>query len=86
MLVRMDEAQRTSLEWGERRVANGFKPVVQVERLERKQVFTRAASVDVLVVDAPGWADAGTLWLAQGSQLTVIPTGGGLMISIRRSG
>ena len=29
----------------------------------------------MLVVDAPGWADASTAWLAQGSQLTVLPTG-----------
>jgi chromosome partitioning protein len=42
----------------------------------RLQVFTRAANIDVLVVDAPGWADASTLWLAQGSQLVVLPTGG----------
>jgi chromosome partitioning protein len=32
--------------------------------------------VDLLVADAPGWADAATLWVAQGSQLTVLPTGG----------
>lgn len=36
---------------------------------------TRAAEVDVLVGDAPGWADASTVWLAQGSQLTMLPTG-----------
>jgi len=28
-----------------------------------------------MVVDAPGWADASTVWLAKGSQLTVLPTG-----------
>ena len=32
--------------------------------LPRLQVFTRAAEVDVLVVDAPGWTDASTAWLA----------------------
>jgi hypothetical protein len=47
-----------------------------VEQVPRLQVFTRAADLDLLVVDAPGWADASTLWLAQGSQLTVLPTGG----------
>ena len=41
-------------------------------------MFTRAADVDMLVVDAPAWADASTLWLAQGSQLTVLPTGTGV--------
>ena len=41
----------------------------------RLQVFTRAAEFDVMVVDAGGWTDASTAWLAQGSQLTVLPTG-----------
>src|SRR5581483_9916645 len=76
LIADLDEAQRTSLEWSERRIANGYKPAVAVERLQRSDVFIRAARVDVLVVDGPGWSDAGTLWLAQGSQLTVIPTGG----------
>jgi chromosome partitioning protein len=78
LIADLDDAQRTSFEWGERRLANGFKPVISVERVPRAELFTRAASVDVLVVDAPGWADASTVWLAQGSQLTVLPTGGGV--------
>ena len=78
LIVDLDDAQRTSFEWGARRLAGGYEPVVQVERLARSQIFTRAASLDVLVVDAPGATDAGTLWLAQGSQLTVLPTGGGI--------
>ena len=76
VIADLDEAQRTSWDWGQRRAANGLKPPILVERVPRLQVFTRAANVDVLVVDAPGWADASTLWLAQGSQLTVLPTGG----------
>lgn len=75
LVADLDDAQRTSLEWGQRRLANRFEPVVRVERVPRLQVFTRAADVDVLVVDAPGWADASTLWLAQGSHLTVLPVG-----------
>jgi chromosome partitioning protein len=78
VLADLDDAQRTSFEWGQRRVANGFEPRVAVERVSRLQVFTRAAAVDVLIVDAPGWADASTAWLAQGSQLTVLPTGAGV--------
>jgi chromosome partitioning protein len=76
LIADLDEAQRTSLDWGERRAANGIKPAILVEQVPRLQVFTRAADLDLLVVDAPGWADASTLWLAQGSQLTVLPTGG----------
>ena len=76
VIADLDEAQRTSWDWSQRRVANGLQPAIAVERVPRLQVFTRAANIDVLVVDAPGWADASTLWLAQGSQLTVLPTGG----------
>jgi chromosome partitioning protein len=76
LIADLDEAQRTSWDWSRRRAANGIAPAIAVERVPRLQVFTRAADIDVLVVDAPGWADASTLWLAQGSQLTVLPTAG----------
>jgi chromosome partitioning protein len=76
LIADLDDAQRTSWDWAQRRAANGLSPAIAVERVPRLQVFTRAADIDVLVVDAPGWADASTLWLAQGSQLTVLPTGG----------
>ena len=75
LVADLDDAQRTSLEWGERRLKAGFQPVIRVERINRLQVFTKAAQTDLLVVDAPGWADESTLWLAQGSQLTVLPVG-----------
>jgi chromosome partitioning protein len=75
LIADLDEAQRTSWEWGQRRAAGGHQPAVPVEMVPRLQLFTRAASVDLLVADAPGWADASTLWLAQGARLTVLPTG-----------
>jgi len=75
LIADLDEAQRTSWDWGQRRAANKLMPAIAVDMVPRLQVFTRAADVDVLVVDAPGWADASTVWLAQGSQLTVLPTG-----------
>lgn len=75
VIADLDEAQRTSWDWNQRRIANRLKPAITVEKVPRLQVFTRAANVDVLVVDAPGWADVSTLWLAQGSQLTVLPSG-----------
>ncbi len=75
LIADLDDAQRTSWDWGQRRAANGLVPAIMVEIVPRLQVFTRAADFDLLVVDAPGWADASTAWLAQGSQLTVLPTG-----------
>ena len=75
LIADLDEAQRTSWDWGQRRSANKLLPAIPVEMVPRLQIFTRAADVDVLVADAPGWTDASTLWLAQGSQLTVLPTG-----------
>jgi chromosome partitioning protein len=75
LIADLDDAQRTSWEWGQRRAGHSLRPAIAVEMVPRLQVFTRAAEVDVLVVDAPGWADASTAWLAQGSQLTVLPTG-----------
>lgn len=75
LIADLDEAQRTSWDWAQRRAAHQLLPAIAVEMVPRLQVFTRAAQVDVLVVDAPGWADASTVWLAQGSQLTVLPTG-----------
>ena len=75
LIADLDEPQRTSWEWGQRRAANAFLPPIAVEALPRLQVFSRAASLDMLIADAPGWADASTVWLAQGSHLTVLPTG-----------
>jgi chromosome partitioning protein len=75
LIADLDEAQRTSWDWGQRRAAHQLRPEISVEMVPRLQLFTRAAQVDVLIVDAPGWADASTLWLAEGSQLTVLPTG-----------
>ena len=75
LIADLDDTQRTSWEWGQRRAANQLLPPIGVEVLPRLQVFTRAADIDLLIVDAPGWADASSLWLAQGSQLTVLPTG-----------
>src|SRR5262245_32786995 len=75
LIADLDEAQRTSWDWGQRRAAHSLRPAIAVEMVPRLQVFTRAAQVDVLVVDAPGWTDASTAWLAKGSQLTVLPTG-----------
>ena len=75
LIADLDDAQRTSFEWAERRQKAGIQPAIRVERMNRLNIFTKAAQTDLLVVDAPGWADESTLWLAQGSQLTVLPVG-----------
>lgn len=75
LIADLDDAQRTSLEWAQRREKAGIQPIIRVERMSRLNVFTKAAQNDLVVVDAPGWADESTLWLAQGSQLTVMPVG-----------
>jgi len=57
VIADLDDRQRTSWEWGERRAANKLQPPIKVERIPRLQVFSKADLVDVLVVDAPGWAE-----------------------------
>jgi chromosome partitioning protein len=75
LIADLDDAQRTSCEWSERRAANSLLPQIKVELLPALEVFIRAADVDLLVADAPGWSDTSTVWLAKGSKLTVLPTG-----------
>ena len=75
LIADLDFAQRSSWDRVQRRAANHLLPAIRVEMVPRLQIFTKAAEVDLLVVDAPGAADASTVWIAQGSQLTVLPTG-----------
>ena len=41
LIADLDDAQRTSFEWGQRRLANGFKPTVNVERMQRRPKSVR---------------------------------------------
>ena len=74
LLADLDIDQKTSVEWGRARAANGFEPQVVVKSVPRLRVFDLVANCDVLVIDAPGWADELSVWLAKGCHLTVLPS------------
>lgn len=70
----LDGDQQTSVEWGKAREANGYQPFIEVKAVPRLRVFDLAETCDVLVIDAPGWADELSVWLAKGCHLTVLPS------------
>jgi len=74
MIADLDADQQTSVEWGKAREANGFQPFIEVKAVPRLRVFDLADTCDVLVIDAPGWADEMSVWLAKGCHLTVLPS------------
>lgn len=74
LIVDLDEGQRTSLEWGKCRELNGHLPPVEVKSVPRLRAFEYADSCDVMVVDAAGWSDELTVWVAKNSHLTVLPS------------
>jgi chromosome partitioning protein len=74
LIADLDTDQQTSVEWGKQRLANGFEPLVHVKAVPRLRVFDLVGSCDVLVIDAPGWADDLSVWLAKGCHLTVLPS------------
>ncbi len=74
VIADLDGDQQTSVEWGRQRLANGFEPVVHVQAVSRLRVFDLIGTCDVLVIDAPGWADELSVWLAKGCHLTVLPS------------
>ena len=41
---------------------------------QRLKVLSLADTCNVLAIDAPGWADEYSVWLAKGSHLTVLPS------------
>ena len=74
MIADLDGDQQTSVEWGKAREANGYQPFIEVKSVPRLRVFDLATTCDVLVIDAPGWADELSVWLAKGCHLTVLPS------------
>ena len=74
VIADLDADQQTSVEWGRQRRANGFLPAVEVQAVPRLRVFDLVERCDVLVIDAPGWADELSAWLAKGCHLTVLPS------------
>ena len=74
MIADLDDLQHASWDWGQRRAAAGLDPAIPVERVPHEQVLTRAAEIELLVVDTPVCADERIARLAAGSRLTVVCT------------
>jgi chromosome partitioning protein len=79
LLADLDPQQSTSLEWAKLREAAGLKPIIPVRLLRTADdAIIAGQRADVLVVDSPARASAGTLELATQSDLVVQPSGCGL--------
>ena len=72
----LDISQGTSFNWQSRRLQNGVEPVIAVERFGNvEQAMKVAPHVDLLILDGPPHSTAGTLRIAQASDLVILPTG-----------
>lgn len=75
ILTDLNEEQRTALAWSQVRDHNQLLPKIRVQAADVRQALELVGRCDVLVVDAPGWTDRGTLALAKRATFMVIPTG-----------
>jgi len=79
LLADLDPQQGTAVEWAKLRQRRGLKPMVSVRCFKSADdAIIAGGTVDVLVVDGPARASAGTLELARQSDLVVQPSGCGL--------
>jgi chromosome partitioning protein len=74
LLADLDDEQKTSALWAENRRRNGWQPEIRVEIASARKAFDLVGQTDVLVLDAPGWADAQTLFVAKWATYTVVPS------------
>jgi cellulose biosynthesis protein BcsQ len=74
LIADLDDVQRTSKHWADHRKANGLKPEIRVELATPRLAYDMADRSDVLIIDAPGWADRESLNLARWSTFCVIPS------------
>jgi chromosome partitioning protein len=79
LLADLDAKQATSAEWAKRRKAAGHKPAVEARLTSQRMVWELSPLCNLLVIDAPGYADNATLELAQRSNLLVLTTGTNLI-------
>ncbi len=71
----LDTQQNTSTNWAARRLQAGHKPTFEVSpAASAEQAIAWAAGIDLLVIDAPARASAGTLEIAKRANLVVQPT------------
>src|ERR1043166_749855 len=72
----LDVAQGTSFNWQARRLQRALEPTIPVERFGTVDQAVRIADhYDLIILDSPPNATAGTLKTAQASALTILPTG-----------
>ena len=75
----LDTQQGTSVKWHLRRLDERIKPSVSVEAYETaQQALSQGGRYDLLVIDAPARASAGTKKIAERAQLVVQPTNSAL--------
>ena len=79
IIADLDVKQQSSAEWAKRRKTAGHKPVIEARLTSQRQVWELAALCNLLVIDAPGYADTSTLELAGRSDLLVLTTGTNLI-------
>src|SRR5579884_2070193 len=72
----LDVSQATSFNWQGRRLQSAMEPVIPVERFgSLEQALKNAAHFDLMIFDAPPHSTAGTLRIAEKSDIVVLPTG-----------
>lgn len=75
----LDTQQGTSVKWVQRRLKNDIEPVVRAEPFKTAQQALKAASNhDLLIIDGPARASAGTADIAEHADIVVQPTGASL--------
>ena len=76
VIADLDIQQGTIQEWAKLRYANGIEPTIRVKPCRTADdALLIGSTVDLLLIDGPARASAGTLVLAQQSDLIVQPTG-----------
>jgi chromosome partitioning protein len=79
LLADLDRKQATSAEWARRRSVAGHQPAIEARLASPRTVFDLAPLCNLLVIDAPGYADSSTRELAERSNLLVLTTGTNLI-------
>jgi chromosome partitioning protein len=72
----LDVSQGTSFNWQARRLQSAINPVIPVERFGSiEQALKIGAQYDLIIIDGPPHSTAGTLRIAEVSELVILPTG-----------
>jgi chromosome partitioning protein len=72
----LDPGQGTSFKWHNRRLQSKIEPDIAVERFRTvERALPLSEHYDLFIFDGPAHSNAGTLAIAQASNLVVLPTG-----------